>query len=218
MNYLTLTKEMARAYREDLMKMIRLVVKVRRGRRSGIPMPPWEVEEDGRLFYMDDFGDYHHAEDFCPYGKPDDEITLGTTWAVSVVWDKLKPSELPDCAIVWSYFMSDEKPVGFGKMRPAIFLPGFLRDQMPRETLKIVRAERVQSITAEESIMEGIREVTKDGQVFKYCVYDHSDYSSTPWQDMPRDARTAFKSLWNSINAKRGYGWESNPWVWVLGW
>ena len=25
-----------------------------------------------------------------------------------------------------------------------------------------------------------------------------------------------FKSLWNSINAKRGYSWESNPWVWVI--
>jgi hypothetical protein len=22
--------------------------------------------------------------------------------------------------------------------------------------------------------------------------------------------------LWNSINAKRGYSWESNPWVWVI--
>jgi hypothetical protein len=25
-----------------------------------------------------------------------------------------------------------------------------------------------------------------------------------------------FKALWNSINAKRGYGWDSNPWVWVI--
>ena len=24
-----------------------------------------------------------------------------------------------------------------------------------------------------------------------------------------------FISLWDSINAKRGYSWESNPWVWV---
>ncbi|KKL85973.1 hypothetical protein LCGC14_1949320, partial [marine sediment metagenome] len=21
---------------------------------------------------------------------------------------------------------------------------------------------------------------------------------------------------WDSINAKRGYGWDMNPWVWVL--
>lgn len=25
-----------------------------------------------------------------------------------------------------------------------------------------------------------------------------------------------FENLWNSLNAKRGYGWETNPWVWVI--
>ena len=25
-----------------------------------------------------------------------------------------------------------------------------------------------------------------------------------------------FEELWDSINAKRGYGWENNPWVWVI--
>ena len=27
---------------------------------------------------------------------------------------------------------------------------------------------------------------------------------------------TAYARLWDSLNAKRGYPWESNPWVWVL--
>jgi hypothetical protein len=27
----------------------------------------------------------------------------------------------------------------------------------------------------------------------------------------------AFASLWDSINANRGLGWEANPWVWVIG-
>ena len=39
-------------------------------------------------------------------------------------------------------------------------------------------------------------------------------------QDMPEeDARAegvADHVLWDSINAKRGYSWESNPWVWVV--
>ena len=25
-----------------------------------------------------------------------------------------------------------------------------------------------------------------------------------------------FAKLWDSINAKRGYSWKSNPWVWVV--
>jgi hypothetical protein len=24
-----------------------------------------------------------------------------------------------------------------------------------------------------------------------------------------------FRELWNQLNAKRGYSWDSNPWVWV---
>jgi hypothetical protein len=27
----------------------------------------------------------------------------------------------------------------------------------------------------------------------------------------------SFAGLWDSINAKRGFGWDVNPWVWVVG-
>lgn len=30
------------------------------------------------------------------------------------------------------------------------------------------------------------------------------------------DAIETFANLWDSINAKRGHSWESNPWVWVV--
>jgi hypothetical protein len=30
------------------------------------------------------------------------------------------------------------------------------------------------------------------------------------------DRRDCFRELWNSINAKRGFGWDKNPWVWVV--
>ena len=29
-------------------------------------------------------------------------------------------------------------------------------------------------------------------------------------------SRDDFQRLWDSINAKRGYGWDVNPWVWAL--
>jgi hypothetical protein len=25
-----------------------------------------------------------------------------------------------------------------------------------------------------------------------------------------------YKKLWDMINAKRGYGWDKNPWVWAI--
>ena len=32
---------------------------------------------------------------------------------------------------------------------------------------------------------------------------------------MGRLAQIGFATLWDSLNAKRGYGWDANPWVWL---
>jgi hypothetical protein len=71
--------------------------------------------------------------------------------------------------------------------------------------------ERLQDISEGDSKNEGIIEVTKDGTLSKFCV---SMDTSTSWQDMPRTAKNAFQSLWQSINGSES--WEANPWVWVI--
>lgn len=86
---------------------------------------------------------------------------------------------------------------------------------MPREVARIflrvtaVRAERIQDITSDDARDEGV------------------DISTgTPWPfSVARDCHGAgmgltryqavFVILWDSLNAKRGYPWSSNPWVWV---
>ena len=71
---------------------------------------------------------------------------------------------------------------------------------MPRDASRItleivsVRAERVQDISAEDAEAEGMLH-TNDG----HCK-----------------ALIQFKDLWNSINEKRGAGWDENPYVWVI--
>lgn len=90
----------------------------------------------------------------------------------------------------------DEPTVKWGewsKWRPSIFMP---RDAA-RIFLRVtnVRVERLQDITEEDAIAEGIR-IGIGGEPYFSC-------------------RDAFVALWNSINTKRGYGWDSNPWVWV---
>lgn len=58
-----------------------------------------------------------------------------------------------------------------------------------RITLEIVkvRVERLHSITPVGVLAEGC------------SAFEHE-----------------FKPLWDSINAKRGYGWDADPWVWVI--
>lgn len=64
--------------------------------------------------------------------------------------------------------------------------------------------QRLQAISEQDAIAEGVlRE-------------DTGTYTASPGgQRYPR-ARDAFAALWDSINATRGYGWERNPWVWVV--
>jgi hypothetical protein len=66
-----------------------------------------------------------------------------------------------------------------------------------RLTLEIirVRVQRVQEI--------GLEDVQCEGVIF------------TP-QSSLKQVRMQFAHLWDSLNAKRGYPWESNPWVWVI--
>ena len=86
--------------------------------------------------------------------------------------------------------------------RPSIFMPRWAS----RITLELtgVRVERVQEISEADAIAEG-------------CSRDYND---VPWcTDQActhRGAQWHFRSIWDSLNAKRGYGWDLNPWVWVL--
>jgi len=72
---------------------------------------------------------------------------------------------------------------------------------MPKEAARIwlkvtnVRAERLQDITGDQAVMEGTKE------------------------KFPPLAQDEFRSIWDSTIKKTDidrYGWESNPWVWVI--
>ena len=47
-----------------------------------------------------------------------------------------------------------------------------------------------------------------DDAVAEGVEHDTSETSDGP--------RAIYRRLWDSLNAKRGYGWDVNPWVWVL--
>ena len=78
---------------------------------------------------------------------------------------------------------------------------------MPREAARLflrvkdVRVERVQDISTSDCEREGI---ASDIDRFNGLMTPHHDWIVGE-----------FARLWDTLNAKRGYGWDSNPWVWV---
>jgi len=86
----------------------------------------------------------------------------------------------------------------------------FMPEKYARTFVKImdVVPQRLQDITEEDAIVEGIERHTDRGNnIFWFEIAGdyHGDTQSVT-------AREAFAKLWDSINHKRG-DWESNPWV-----
>ena len=136
-----------------------------------------------------------------PYGQPGDLLWVRETWCdirgggfgsqVAYLTDSLDHNGVED---------SDSKRarLDYGyKWRPSIFMPRWAS----RLTLRItnVRVERVQDISETDAHAEGI--------AIEQLPYNPQD---------PHPCQTWFKGVWEDINAKRGYSWESNPWVWVV--
>lgn len=44
-----------------------------------------------------------------------------------------------------------------------------------------------------------------------------ADIRAEGFPEDPPSWNEGFAAVWNKINVKRGYSWESNPWVWAIG-
>ena len=106
----------------------------------------------------------------------------------------------PDNPLGLWYKATSEKPCGHSRWKPSIHMPRWAS----RITLEVagVRVERVQDISWSDAIAEGCKDPRR-------CAIriDPANPKSPVFQ---------FRELWDSINAKRGYGWEENPWVFVV--
>jgi hypothetical protein len=152
----------------------------------------------------------------CPYGVPGDRLWVRETWGCPsadhpCVADGRKPR--PGDRLVYRANPADDYQWGAGLpsqgsfcWRPSIFMPRWAS----RILLEItdVRVQRVQEISEEDAIAEGVAGPFDVG----YKAY------RLPGDSKPRYscAVAAYAVLWDSINAPRGYSWESNPWVWAI--
>ena len=138
----------------------------------------------------------------CPYGQPGDRLWVREACWILGVWQKNGLTKTGRQR--WRFHQTGkaiyDKPDSTAKRgkgegwvyRHARYMPRWAS----RISLEVtgVRVERVQEITEEDARAEGVREGGRFG-VF---------------------VRGNFSDLWDRINAKRGYGWDVNPWVWVV--
>jgi len=136
-----------------------------------------------------------------------DRLYVRETWCVAPALNKIKPSklgkdttELPGGAqhatslcFKQEYMEWDPWP-GKTKWRPAMYMPRWAS----RIFLEVteVRAERVQDITEEDAKAEGL-------DAFTHATEGYIT------------ATRRFSVLWEQLNGERGYGWDTNPWVFV---
>lgn len=184
---------------------------------------PIAIDKDGEMYPGSPiYGAYDENGEWgtkCPY-QPGDHLWVRETWRC-VKYDNMDGDlnygvEFKDGTRKYFKFDDSERYHQFGKYalkkgwQPSIYLP----KEAARIWLEItnVRVERLQEITEEDAMSEGV------------SWLDDACYANNGWHPTYYDPdsgggpifRDGFKSLWDSINAKRGYDWDTNPWVWVI--
>lgn len=95
-----------------------------------------------------------------------------------------------------------------GKWKPAMYMPR----SASRLTLEVtdLRVERIQEITEADAIAEGIG-FCKENVFGKGTVG-----GMRHWLEGGSHS-AGFKIAWNKMHEKKGFGWNQNPFVWVVG-
>jgi hypothetical protein len=189
----------------------------------GCELSPGEIAGEVNLG-----GDYQN----CPYGRPGDLLWVRETWAhyqtvnhrrcsdgrsFDEVSDGLAGYRADGHNTIEDFrnhirLMSgcdlEAVLINGDRWRPSIHMPRWAC----RIVLKItdVRVELLQEISEKDCWSEGIEEL--DG------YYGNADICATAKSiGVPMDdARATYAHLWDALNSGRGYGWKSNPWVWVI--
>ena len=109
-------------------------------------------------------------------------------------------------SIASQYNFSDDWLRGHILLRPSIHMPRWAS----RITLNVidVRFQRVQDISETDAVAEGIQ---RDNETMSYWGASGAGVGGATRRF--NSARGAFRDLWDKINAKRGFGWDANPWV-----
>lgn len=200
---------MVQAILEGCKTQTRRVVKPQPPKLENIPLRP--IIENNEVQFWG-IGTTQISGARCPY-RHGDILWVRETWRVRNVYGDFarhdRTIEIEYKAGGDTVFMPVTKEVvSWNCWRPSIHMPRTAARIFLRVT--DVRVERVQEISEEDALREGIVEHLPGR--FHYLMENApGNYMGT----YANTAKQAFMWLWNEINTKRGYIWASNPWVWV---
>lgn len=101
--------------------------------------------------------------------------------------------------VAWAWPVDPSRGHFAPQWKPSIHMPRWASRIMLEVTG--LRIERVQNISEDDAIAEGIQLSERTGR-YSPGICDY--------------ARWSYEILWNDLNASRGFGWDMNPWVWVI--
>lgn len=141
----------------------------------------------------------------CPFGGAGDRLWVRETHHLTSSNLVIYRADYPQNAEARG--MENIPPESDVRWRPSIHMPRWAS----RTTLEVTeaRVERVQEIDTGDVFAEGIPRPA--------CLTDPSVPRFGSDVTLRSNALGAFRELWDSLNARRGFGWDANPWVWVIG-
>lgn len=144
--------------------------------------------------------------DACPYGKVGDLLWSKETWA------KFDCTCYDDICRHGSHIFKASYEDDEQKWKPSIHMPK--RISRIWDEIVDIRTERLQSISREDAIAEGIEREESGQDLVKATFYKNYLGDGINVRNWTRSPVASYKSLWEKIN---GIGsWDENPWVWVI--
>lgn len=142
-----------------------------------------------------------------PY-RPGDRLWVREAWRCEARYDGMPPRDLkPGIPIYYAADPDprDSEPGCAGRFRQGMHMPRWAS----RLTLVVtdVRVQRLQEISEADAVAEGAITPSKMGA--HYTALD------APWgkRRVGLSAYDLYRRIWDDLNAERGFGWATNPWV-----
>ena len=214
--------------------MVRAILDGRKSQtRRKVKLPAKYAAQPTHPTYEAWHGQWQNGFVACPYGQPGDQLWVRETW---MVFDLLGFDHDNPRVVIGYKASNDVRPSGvshedFGASNsfpctpeqwcdwkhqieraevegarwvPSIFMPRWAS----RITLEVtaVRVERLQDISEEDAIAEGVYHDGTWWRGGKHLVHG----TDKCWPSAVR----AYQGLWESINGP--VSWDANPWVWVV--